>query len=116
MTAEITLPQPLAAYFAAKNAHDVDGMLALFAPDAVAHDTGENTTLRGTGELAPWIARTTGVYKVTLELTGVAERDGKTVVSTLVSGDFPGSPFPFAYHFTVQNGLIAELTIIPNPE
>jgi hypothetical protein len=34
----IALPLPISSYFDAKNAHDVDAMLATFASDALVHD------------------------------------------------------------------------------
>lgn len=111
MSATITLPQPIAAYVAAKNAHDTAGMLATFAPDAVVHDVGDGEELRGTGAISSWIERTTSTYRVSLEVTDVAEQDGETVVTALVSGDFPGSPIPFHYHFSLTDDRIAELTI-----
>ena len=38
----ITLPTPLAAYFAAANAHDTDAVLACFAADARVRDEGKD--------------------------------------------------------------------------
>jgi hypothetical protein len=111
MSATIALPQPIAAYFQAKNAHDTAGMLAPFAVNAVVHDVGDGEELRGTSAIADWIERTTNAYRVTLEITDATEQDGETVVTALVSGNFPGSPIPFHYHFTLKDDRIAELTI-----
>ena len=35
-----TLPQPIAAYFAATNTHDIDAMLEPFADGAIVRDEG----------------------------------------------------------------------------
>src|SRR4051794_41810369 len=35
------LPRPLSIYFAAKNRHDIDGMLIPFSPDAKVRDESE---------------------------------------------------------------------------
>jgi hypothetical protein len=44
-------------------------------------------------------------------VTDVAEADGKTVVTGLVSGTFPGSPVRLRFHFTIEGDKIARLEI-----
>jgi len=101
----------VAAFFQAKNAHDIDGMLATFTSDAVVRDEGENMEMRGTDALRQWLEGTIAQYKLHAEVTEVAKRDGKTVVTALVSGDFPGSPIEFYYHLRLEGDKIAEMTI-----
>ena len=40
-----------------------------------------------------------------------AKKDGKTVVSTKLTGDFPGSPITLDFVFTLEGGKIAALEI-----
>jgi ketosteroid isomerase-like protein len=101
----VDLPPVLAAYVAAKNAHDVEGQLACFAPDATVHDEGEE--LHGTDELRPWIQRTTDAYDLTVDPTAVTESPDETVMTALVSGSFPGSPLEFRYFLTITSAGIA---------
>lgn len=95
----------LTAYVAAKNAHDVDGQLACFAPDAVVRDEGEE--LHGTDEIRPWIERTTAAYQVTVVPTSIAENGPATVMTALVDGSFPGAPIAFTYFLIVKADRIA---------
>ena len=103
------LPQALAAYYAAKNQHDIDGMLALFAPDATVRDEGEE--MRGTTAIRAWMEETTRKYRVGVEVKTVAREHDNYVVAALVSGTFPGSPATLHYRFTLSGERIAHLEI-----
>jgi hypothetical protein len=104
-----TLPEPLSAYFGAKNRHDIDAMLAPFAADAVVKDEGQER--RGRAAIRAWMEETTHKYRPTAEVTGVAETDGRTVVTAMISGDFPGSPAQLRFAFTIEDDKIARLQI-----
>jgi hypothetical protein len=104
-----TLPEPLSAYFGAKKRHDIDAMLAPFAEEAVVKDEGQER--RGLAAVREWMEETTRKYHDTVEVTDVAEADGKTVVTGLVSGTFPGSPVRLRFHFTIEGDKIARLEI-----
>ena len=58
------LPSALSAYFVATNQHDVDAMLAPFAPDATVADEGE--THSGHTAIREWMEKTTRRYGVTV--------------------------------------------------
>ncbi len=103
------LPEPLAAYFNAKNRHDIDAMLAPFAEDATVKDEGQER--QGRDAIREWMEETTRKYGVTVEVGDVAEAGGKTVVIGLVSGNFPGSPARLRYAFTLEHGTIRHLEI-----
>lgn len=103
------LPEPLAAYFAAKNRHDIDAMLAPFAGDAVVRDEGR--THAGRDAIRAWMEETTRRYRVTVEPTA-ATADGATwTVQALVSGTFPGSPATLRYRFSLARQSISGLEI-----
>jgi ketosteroid isomerase-like protein len=106
---KIELPPLLAAFVAAKNAHDSAAFIACFAPDAIVRD--EKQTHTGTPAIKTWFEEASRKYRTRLSVTGVEERNGKTVLAADVSGDFPGSPFPFQYHHTLKDGKIAALAI-----
>jgi hypothetical protein len=103
------LPEPLSAYFAAKNRHDIDAMLAPFAADAVVKD--ESRERRGHRAIREWMEETTRKYRDTVEVTGSIEADGSTVVTGLVSGSFPGSPAVLRFAFTLEGGKVVRLEI-----
>ncbi|MDO9413630.1 MAG: nuclear transport factor 2 family protein [Pseudolabrys sp.] len=101
----LDLPAPLPAYFAAKNAHDIDAMLACFAQDAAVRDEGKD--YHGHPAIRGWIEETTRKYKVTVEPNAVDHVGEEVAVKALVSGDFPGSPATLGYRFTIADGKIA---------
>lgn len=105
----IQLPKPLAAYYAAKDQKDVDGMLACFAADASVHDEGEDR--RGHVDIREWMEETTRKYGVTVDAREISGDADKPVVAALVSGNFPGSPVTLYYHFTLAGGAIKHLEI-----
>lgn len=105
----ISLPQPLAAYFAAKNRHDIDAMLAPFAADATVRDEGR--THANPAAIRGWMIATTAKYEVTVEPREASLADGIWTVAGLVTGDFPGSPAILRYRFTLAGDRIAALSI-----
>ena len=105
----ITLPEPIAAYLAATNRHDVDAMLAPFAATAIVKDEGQER--RGAAAIRDWIKETTEKYNHTVTVLGVEESDGKTVVTGRVAGNFPGSPVDLRYDVTLAGGKISRLEI-----
>lgn len=105
----IDAPKPVLDYYAAKNRHDIDAMIAPFAKDAVVKDEGETHT--GRDAIRAWMEETTRKYAVTVEPETADEKDGELVVRAMVSGNFPGSPARLAYRFRVRGPEIAGLSI-----
>lgn len=105
------LPEPIAAYFRYKTEDGLNGAPDFLSPDATVIDTGEDTEVNGRDAILRWMAQVADQYKFTTELLGLVEEEGATVVTTLASGDFPGSPAEFAYRFELRDGLISRLTI-----
>jgi len=106
----LALPHLLDRYFAAQNAHDLDGMVACFAPDAAVHDEGEDIV--GTDAIRAWKQKTSAKYQVTAEPLSCQTDDGQTVVVAKVSGTFPGSPANLTYRFRFSDsGQISALTV-----
>ena len=105
----IDLPRPLAAYFAAKNRHDIDAMLAPFAADSIVRDEGKTYT--GRAAIKAWMEETTKKYRVTVEPAEASSKGPNWTVAGLVSGNFPGSPATLHYRFAVAEDRIAHLEI-----
>ncbi len=104
-----TTPAPIAAYFAAKNKKDIDGMLASFGAKAMVKDEGSDH--RGLTAIRAWMEHTTQKYSVNVEIKTVETHQDRTRVSGLVSGNFPGSPAMLHYAFTLAGDKIAQLEI-----
>ncbi|MBL8559678.1 MAG: nuclear transport factor 2 family protein [Hyphomonadaceae bacterium] len=102
-------PRPINDYFAAKNRHDIDAMLAPFAQNAVVKDEGE--TMTGRAAIRTWMEETTRKFAVTVAPETLEDAGGRTVVRALVTGNFPGSPLHLSYHFDLRGSEIAALEI-----
>jgi hypothetical protein len=107
----IKLPETIENYLR----YTADGALkeaaAVFAPEATVSDEGEDTEVVGREAIYHWMTEYTSKYKTTLEVVGMVEEDGEVVLTTLVSGNFDGSPAEFVYRFTLRDGLIDRLVI-----
>lgn len=104
------LPSVLQRYFAAQNAHDIEAMVACFAPDAAVRDEGRDIT--GTRAIRAWKIETGAKYRVTTEPLESRSEGDKTVVVAKVSGTFPGSPANLTYRFGFSaDGAIGVLEV-----
>ena len=103
------LPEPIAAYIAAANRHDIDATLAPFSKTAVVIDEGRQRT--GLAAIREWIEETTTKYRPIATITSIAEKAGDTVATVRVSGTFPGSPIDIRYAFTLKDDKITRLEI-----
>src|ERR1700682_3254706 len=82
------LPEPLAAYFAGHDNHDVDAMIGPFAEGAIVKDEGHER--RGLPAIRKWMEEAAAKPSV-IAVTNAAETDAKTTVTGRVSGNFPGN-------------------------
>ena len=106
----IALPPVLARYVAAKNAHDIDALLACFAPGARVRDEGED--LVGHDAVRAWLEKTSAKYRVTLEPLGYAENGDRLELTAKVTGTFKGSPITLRFDFGLDaSGQIESLAI-----
>ena len=105
MTTE--LPAPVRAALDAANANDTDAFLDCFAADGVVDDWGRE--FRGREEIRGWSDREFIGVRVSLEVTGVEERDGATVITAQVGGD--GFNGPSHFSFRVEGEKLARMTI-----
>ena len=105
-----TLSSLLERYFEAQNRHDIDALVACFAPDAVVRDEGRDVV--GSVAIRAWKKATSAKYRVTAApLSCVVEGDC-TVVVARVSGTFDGSPADLTYRFGFSgDGRIATLAV-----
>lgn len=104
----ITLPRPIAAYFAADR-HDADAVAACFSETATVLDEGQ--THIGREAIRQWKAAASRKFSYTVEPFALAEDNGRLIVTGHVSGDFPGSPVDLRYAFALEADLIAGLEI-----
>ena len=103
------LREPIGAYFTAVNGDDVDSAVQYFADDASVLDEGR--TMHGRTDIRQWIVETKAKYHHTIEPLKSTEQDGKVVVTSRLSGSFPGSPIEVRFTFLLQGGRISSLEI-----
>ena len=80
----VHLPRPIERFLSSENALDPDVLAACFAPDGTVRDEGR--TKEGLEDIVAWRRETADKYQHTFEPLAVVERDGKTIVTTKVSG------------------------------
>ena len=103
------LPKPIELFMSCENVHDPDAVADCFAPDATVRDEGRTRT--GLNEIAAWRRQTQAKYHHTVKPVAVAERAGKTIVTTEMVGEFPGSPITVDFVFELTGDRIASLEI-----
>jgi hypothetical protein len=106
------LPPLAASYVQATNSHDPAAFRALFAADALVNDNGRE--FRGAQAIQEWSDREIFAADVTLEVIDAVEREGETVLTTIVEGTFDrtGLPDPVIIdqHLVESGGRIVALT------
>jgi hypothetical protein len=111
MNKELQIPKPIAAFIEATNQRNTDAFLAAFTDNAVITDEGSE--YRGIAAIKKWSDEKNIGAEIRLTPVDVIARDGKTVLTAEVNGNFDktGLPDPFLMdlHFTVDadkiNGL-----------
>ena len=104
----ITLPMPVAAYFAADR-NDGDAVARCFTENAGVVD--ERRTHAGRDAIRRWKAEASATFSYTTDPFAVSQENGATVVTAHVAGDFPGSPVDLRYAFVLEGDRIARLEI-----
>lgn len=106
----IHLPAPIAGYFDADRTGDADAVAAWFTEDAVVKDEGKEN--RGRDAVRAWKGSSSKAYSYTAEPFAMVSEGDRTIVTSHVSGDFPGSPIDLRYLFALRDGKIAALEIV----
>jgi len=106
----VNLPGPIAAYFAADRS-DVEAVARCFAENAIVKDEGH--IHNGLAAIRQWKMDSSKKYTYTSEPFASEGREGKTIVTSRVTGNFPGSLVDLRYFFSLENSKITSLEIIP---
>jgi hypothetical protein len=106
---DITLPVPIDIYFASENAHNPSAIDKCFAADAIVRDEGR--AFKGIAAIKAWRIETGERYRHTVEPLGVSLQEGRVVVLSRISGEFPGSPIRLEHVFEIEGDRITSLEI-----
>ncbi len=105
-------PPAIERYFESDSRRDVEGIVALFASDAVVLDDGR--TWRGSADIRAWQLGPASQYQYTVTLFGIEATGGETyVASCRLDGNFPGGSAELRFRFTLSQDLIERLEIAP---
>ena len=107
---ELNLPEPIAAYFEADR-RDSHAVARCFTNEAVVTDDGH--THAGLPAIEAWKAAASAQYSYVTEPIALEKADCKYIVTSRVTGDFPGSPVDLRFIFSLERGRIASLEITP---
>src|SRR5258708_39464606 len=112
----IKLPPAVATYIAATNASDGAALSATFAEDALVNDARRE--FWGKAAIKSWADREIIDDRVTMDIVGVVEHYGDTIVTAKLDGNYDktGLPDPLllTFYFTRHGNQIAKLIIVHN--
>ena len=106
----IQLPEPIATYFTADKL-DGDAVARCFASGAIVKDEGRTYT--GVAAIKQWKTQTAAKYTYTCEPLCAEQKDGMTIVTCHLEGNFPGGRADLRFFFRLERGKIANLEIVP---
>jgi hypothetical protein len=104
------LPTPIATYIGAANRGEAEALAQCFAESAVVRDEGK--TIEGLAAIKKWMVETKQKYQHIIEPLAATQKDGKTIVTNRLTGNFPGSPIELEFVFTLDHEKIAVLEIL----
>ena len=107
---KLNLPEPIAAYFDADQ-RDGEAVARCFTERAVVEDEGQRHT--GHAAIKAWKTAASCKYSYTSEPFAQEQKEGRTIVKTRLTGNFPGSPVDLQFVFRLERGKIAHLEIAP---
>ena len=107
---DLNLPEPIAAYFDADK-RDGEAVARCFTKQAVVKDEGQ--THSGLAAIKAWKTAASAKYSYTSEPFAVEQKDGQYIVTSRLTGNFPGSPVDLRFVFRLERGKIASLEITP---
>ena len=105
----LNLPKPIATYFATDKG-DSETLSKCFTEDAVVKDEGQ--THKGRAAIKQWKSDASNKYEYTSEPFACEQKEGKTVVTSRLTGNFPGSPVDLRFFFELEGDKISALEII----
>ena len=105
-----SLPEPIAAYFEADRRNG-DAVARCFTTEGEVRDEGR--VHAGLAAIKAWKTAAAAQFSYIAEPFALEKEDRKYIVTSRVTGDFPGSPVDLQFIFTLERGKIASLEIKP---
>ena len=109
-TKSLNLPKLIAAYFTADKG-DGEAVSQCFTENAIVKDEGHPH--KGRAAIKAWKTDASAKYQYTCEPLACEEKDGRTIVTCHLVGNFPGSPVDLRFCFKLEGDKIASLEVVP---
>jgi len=106
----LNLPEPIATYFDADGG-DGKAVARCFTKEAVVKDEGQ--THSGIAAIKAWKTAASAKYVYTSQPLALEQKDGRYIVTSRLTSNFPGSPVDLRFAFCLERGKIAYLEITP---
>jgi hypothetical protein len=104
----VSLPTAIAAYFAADRTERAS-VADCFTEAAIVKDEGK--THAGREAIHRWKTQASTKYSYVSEPLAIVQDEGRAIVTSRVTGNFPGSPVELRYSFVLEADKIASLEI-----
>ena len=106
----LDLPTPVANFFSADTS-DSEAVAQCFTENAVVKDEGR--TFKGRAAIRQWKAAASAKYQYTSEPSVCDRQNGPVIVTSRLTGNFPGSPVNLRFFFRLEGDKIESLEIAP---
>ena len=110
------LPPVVAAYVKASNSFDLDGLLAVFADDALVND--QLRDYWGKTAIKEWAARDIIGERLTMQVVKIAEHHGHVILTANIDGKYDKrwlpDPLVLNFYFSSHGDQIVQLIILRN--
>lgn len=103
----MNLPNVILELVKTQNKFNSKAYADCFTDNAIVFDEGK--THNGKAEIENWIDKANNEYKAVMKPLEYSEKEN--ILSTEISGIFPGSPIVLKYHFEFNDKLIQSLKI-----
>ena len=107
---DLNLPEPIATYFDADQ-RDGEAVARCFTKEGVVTDEGQSHS--GRAAIKAWKTAASAKYAYTSAPFAVERTHGRYIVTSRLTGNFPGSPIDLRYRCRLERGRIARLEIAP---
>lgn len=109
MSEQINLPKVILQLINSQNEQNSFKFTENFADKAIVYDEGKE--YHGKAEIKHWNEETNQKYKTKLEPIDFLAGEKENILTTMVSGNFPGSPIQLKYYFMINDEKITQLNI-----
>ncbi len=107
---QLEMPKPIAAYFAADEKNG-EAVARCFTENATVKDEGH--TYEGRSAIEQWKDAASAKFQYTCEPFACGRENGQVIVTSRLTGNFPGSPADLRFIFKIEGAEIASLEVAP---